>query len=106
MCSHLYVFFSKLKTVSCRVALIIKLEHFEEAVHDTTAELTYCALSGIRKQNLEDVERLFGLPLQWMESKGYNDEAIYLRVIHNWRHARDERELTDEQRRNFITRNF
>ena len=57
----------------------IKLEHFKEALHDTTAGLTYCALSGIRKQNVEDVERLFGLPLiMWMESKRYNEEATYL----------------------------
>ena len=37
----------------------------------------------------------------WMESKGYNDEATYLRVVHNWRCACDERGLTDEQRSTF-----
>ena len=36
---------------------------FEEALHDTTAGLTHCALPRIWKQNVEDVERLFGLPL-------------------------------------------
>ena len=36
-----------------------------------TAGLTYCALSGIQKQSVEDVERLFGLSLmEWMEKKG------------------------------------
>ena len=47
---------------------------------------------------MEDVDRLFGLPLiTWTESKGYNDEAMYLRVIHNWRCAYDARGLSDEQ---------
>ena len=33
--------------------------------------MTCCALSGICKQSVEDVERLFGLPLiEWMERKG------------------------------------
>lgn len=40
---------------------------------------------------MEDVERLFGLPLiTWMESKGYNNEATCLRVVRNWRRACDE----------------
>ena len=71
---------------------------FVETLHDTTAGLTYCALSGIWQQNVEDVERLFGLPLiKWTESKGHNDEVMYLRGIHNWRCAYDERGLSDEQ---------
>lgn len=37
----------------------LQLERFEEAVHDPAARLTFCALSGVRKQSVEDVERLF-----------------------------------------------
>ena len=48
---------------------------------------------------MEDVERLFGLPLmKWMERKGYSNEALYLRVVRNWRRACDERGLTGDQR--------
>ena len=78
------------------------MERFEEDVHDSTAGLTYTALSGIRKQSVEDVVRLLGEPLiLWMKNKGYNAEADYLQVIHNWRHACDERGLTDDQRSKF-----
>ena len=78
------------------------MERFEEAVHDSTAGLTYTALSGIRKQSVEDVERLFGEPLiLWMKNKEYNAEADYLQVIHNWRCACDETGLTGDQRSKF-----
>ncbi|XP_065889311.1 uncharacterized protein [Dysidea avara] len=77
----------------------IQLERFAEALHDSSAELTYCALSGVRKQGVEDVERLFGQPLiEWMKQKGYCDEAAYLQVVRNWRRACDDRGLTDDQR--------
>ena len=77
---------------------------FEEALHDTTAILTYCALPGIQKQKMQ---RLFGLPLiTWIKSKGYNDEATYLRVIHNWRYACDDRGLSDESSTAHLTRKF
>ena len=41
----------------------MQLERFEEALHDPTTGLTYTALSGIRKQSVEDVERLFSEPV-------------------------------------------
>ena len=51
---------------------------------------------------MEDVERLFGLPLiEWMGKKGYSNEATYLKVVRNWRSACDERGLTDDQRSTF-----
>ena len=47
---------------------------------------------------MEDVERLFSLPLmEWMEKKGYSNEALYLRVVQNWRRACDEQGLTGDQ---------
>lgn len=36
-----------------------------------------------------------------MKNEGYNAEADYLQVIHNWRHACDERGLYDDQRSKF-----
>ena len=54
----------------------IHLERFEEALHDFAAGLTYSALSGIRRQSVEDVERLFGqIVIAWMKNKGYQNEA-------------------------------
>jgi len=37
----------------------VRLERFEEALHHPKSGLTYPALSGIRKQSVENVERLF-----------------------------------------------
>jgi len=73
-----------------------------EAVHDASSGLTYSALSGVRKQSVQDVERLFSESLtRWMENKGYAVEAKFLQVIRNWRRASDERGLTDTQRHQF-----
>ena len=80
----------------------IQLERFVGALHDTSSGLTYSALSGVRKQSVQDVERLFSESLiKWMDNKDYLVEAKYLRVIRNWRRASDERGLTDEQRSQF-----
>ncbi len=82
----------------------MNLERFEEALHDLTTGLTYTALSGVRKQSVEDVERLFSEPMiTWMESKGYNFEATYLRVVRGWRRACDERGLSATQRSQYNT---
>ena len=82
----------------------IHLERFEEALHDTASGLTYSALSGVRKQSIEDVEQLFGQTvIAWMQDKGYHDEAEYLQYVCNWRRASDERGLADDQRSKFNT---
>lgn len=75
------------------------LERFEEALHDTTSRLTYTALSGIRKQSVEDVERLFSEHMvSWMKGKGYDFEAKYISVVLGWRQACDKRGLSSVQR--------
>ena len=77
----------------------MQLERFEEALHDPSSNLTYTALSGIRKQSVEDVERLFGdAMISWMKDKGYDFEAKYLSVVHGWREACDKRGLSVEKR--------
>lgn len=60
----------------------MQLERFDEAVHDESTRLTYTALSGERKQSVEDVERLFSQEMvDWMETKGYSGEIEYLRAV-------------------------
>jgi len=49
---------------------------------------------GVRKQSVEEVERLFSRSLvEWMERKGYDFEAGHLSIIRNCRCASDERDL-------------
>ena len=80
----------------------IRLERFEEALHDPASKLTYTALSSVRKQSVEDVEQLFGASvIQGMKSKAYTSEAQHLSVVRNWRRSCDERGLTEEERRAF-----
>ena len=35
--------------------------------------------------------------ITWMEKKMYTPEAEYLRIVHNWRRASDEKGLSDNQ---------
>lgn len=73
-----------------------------EAVYSETAQLSYHALIGTRKQSVSDVEQIFSSRvLEFLESKGYSTEAEYVRTIRNWRRASDERGLRDEQRAKF-----
>lgn len=74
-----------------------------EALQDTSTGLTYPALTGVRKQSIQDVERLFGPGvIEFMEKKEYDSEAMFLKVIRNWRRAIDERGLEESQRQKFI----
>ena len=75
------------------------LERFVEALSDPSSNLTYAALTGERKQSVQDAERLFGLDMvSFMKKKGYTYEEKFLRVVCNWRRAHDERGLTELQR--------
>ena len=73
-----------------------------KVLEDPSSGLTYTALSGARKQSVEDVERLFGPGvITFMERNGYHNEAKYLTVVHNWRRSVDKRGLSDQQWRQF-----
>ena len=73
-----------------------------EAHQDPSTGLTYTALTGIRKQSVQDVERLFSHGIiNFMERHMYENEATYLKITRNWRRAVDERCLSDEQRKQF-----
>ena len=73
-----------------------------EALENSRTGLTYPALTVVRKQSVEDVERFFGAGVvKFMQEKGYHTEAKYLGVVHNWRRAIDERVLSTQQRQQF-----
>ena len=81
----------------------IGLERFVEALTDKDAGLTYPALTGVRKQSVQDVERLFGSGvIQFMKRNDYKKEYEFLTVVRNWRRAIDERGLTELQRQLFL----
>lgn len=66
--------------------------------------MTYAALTGERKQSVQDAERLFSLDMvSFMKNKGYTYEEKFLRVVCNCRRAHDERGLTELQRCRFLT---
>ena len=80
----------------------IHLERFVQALEDPSSGLTYSALTGVRKQSVEDVERLFGPGvISFMKRNHYEDEAKYVEVVRNWRRSVDERGLSEDQRRQF-----
>ena len=52
---------------------------------------------------MEDVERLFGQSvINFMKKKGYDNEAIYLQKVRNWRRSIDERGLSEEERQKYL----
>ena len=60
-------------------------------------------MTGVRKQSVEDVERLFGQGvIDFMKDKNYEEEAKYLQKVRNWRRAIDERGLKEEKRLQYI----
>ena len=80
----------------------LQLQRFCEAAQDPASGLTYSALTGVKKQSVGDVERLLSSQVaEFMEKKNYHYEAYYVRTIHNWRRATDERGLSQQQRSEF-----
>ena len=80
----------------------LQLQRFRDAAYDPSTGLTYSALTGEHKQSIGDVERLFNPHIaEYMERNGHEYEARYVKAIHNWRRATDERGLTQQQRSKF-----
>ena len=53
--------------------------------------LTYCALTGSKKQSVSDAEHLFFDKLQtYMGNKNYSEEEQYIGVIGDWRKVCEE----------------
>ena len=85
------------------------MEYFAEALYDPSANLTYTALTGARKQSVSDAERLFSSELQeFMRRKGYSEEERYISVIGSWRKACDERGLNElaQSKYNYLLLNY
>ena len=75
------------------------MERFVQALDDPTSGLTYPALTGQRKQSVQDAERLFSDGVaKFMEKNDYTYEAMFVRIVLNWRRASDERGLTELER--------
>jgi hypothetical protein len=75
------------------------LERFTLALNDPSSGLTYPALTGQRKQSVQDAERLFSDGVaRFMERNNFDYEAKFVRTVLNWRRACDERGLTELQR--------
>ena len=80
----------------------IQLERYSEALYDPSTNLTYTSLTGVRKQSVSDAERMFSCQLaMYMESKGYTEEANFIKVVADWRAACDERGLSELERSKF-----
>jgi len=77
----------------------LHLEYYVEALSDESSGLTYPALVGLRKQSVQDAERLFSPSLaDYMERKGHEYEAKYIRAVWGWRRSVDERGLPELER--------
>lgn len=77
----------------------LNLYHYVEALKDASVDLTYSARVGLRKQSVEDAERLFSPKLaDFMERNGYKIEAAYIQAVNGWRRACDQRGLSEEER--------
>ena len=80
----------------------MRLERYNEALLDPSTGLTHTSLAGIRKQSVQDAERMFSVQLaDFMRSKNYTFEERYIRVVCNWRRANDERGLSELERSRF-----
>ena len=54
-------------------------------MEDEKANLSYSALVGSRKQSVEDAEHLLSVFMaEFMECKGYNEEAKYIRAVNGF----------------------
>ena len=66
----------------------VGLEKVVEALQDPSTGLTHPALTGVRKQSVQDVERIFSQGIiDFMKRNNYDAEAKYLSVVRNWRRA-------------------
>ncbi|XP_072046198.1 uncharacterized protein [Amphiura filiformis] len=70
-----------------------------EAMQDETTGLTAKALRGVDPQSVPDCERMFGKGVvDFLEKKGYDADAKFAKIVHNWHKATDGRGLSEEQR--------
>ena len=71
--------------------------------------LTQVSLQGLRKQSVEDAEKLLSTRVAtFLESKGYQSEAEYVQIIADWHRGNDERGLSqlERSRANYALLNY
>lgn len=65
-------------------------------MYDKAANLTYTALTGVKKQLVSDAEQLLStIAANFMKFRSYLLEEKYVHVVSNWRAACDERSLSE-----------
>ena len=75
------------------------MERLQEAMESPETCLTYVALSGQRKQNVEDAERIFSKSVaQYLRQRGYTNKAVYVQTVCNWHVASDGRGISQLKR--------
>jgi hypothetical protein len=80
----------------------IDIRFFVEALKDPSTGLTYTALTGQRKQNVPDVERIFSPAMaRYMQVNVHEAEAKFISIISNWHKANDGRGLTEAERSDY-----
>ena len=80
----------------------MQMDRFTEALYDEDAGMTFPALTGQRKQSVQDAEILFSEGVErFMKRKGYKYEEKFVRIIRNWRRACDQCGLSSRQRSKF-----
>ena len=64
------------------------LQGFDEVMRDSKTGLTYAALTGQRKQSVQDAERMLSfLVSAFLEEKGYNQEALCVKIVVGTSHS-------------------
>jgi len=77
----------------------LQFDAFDDVLKDPKSGLTHAALMGVRKQSVQDVERLFSVHVvASLRRQSYHTEANYVEVISNWHEASDGRGLSQLQR--------
>ena len=77
----------------------LNFDAFDAALQGSKSGLTHAALVGLRKQSVQDVERLLSVHVvKSLRDQGYHTEAKYVEVISNWHESSDGRGLSQLQR--------
>lgn len=79
------------------------LDGFDEALVNEGTGLTHAALTGERKQSVQDAERLLSYHVaKFLRERGYDKEAKYVEIIAGWHEAADGRGISELQRYNIV----
>lgn len=75
------------------------LQGFDDAMSDPNTGLTHAALTGERKQSVQDAERMLSyLVGDFLCKNGYVKEGQFVNTVAGWHEAADGRGLTELER--------